>query len=283
MAALVRVLRAAVLGRTRVKTAARPRAAEGIAVTDCTSLPPGQHGREDFPRFGLGSFAKRFPEAPDRLRLTVSGDLARSCVLDEAALSLLPRVEQTSDFHCVTTWSTRSLAWSGYRFRDFHAQIVVPRSQPERDATFVVFRGQDGYAASLPLTDLLADDVLLADRLEGDPLPLAHGAPLRLIAPAHYGYKNPKHLCGIEFWRDARHYRFPSLRWMDHPRARVALEERGRGLPGWFLRYVYRPLVGPTSRLFHRELRRYRPTAAAPMPESLPRGAERRKAMRDAP
>lgn len=73
-----------------------------------------------------------------------------------------------------------------------------------------------------------------------------------LIALAHYGYKNVKHLIAIEFWRDRRGYRFPlpypSL--MEHPRARVALEERGRFLPAWLFRALYRPLIVPTQWLF---------------------------------
>jgi hypothetical protein len=39
---------------------------------------------------------------------------------------------------------------------------------------------------------------------------------------------------------------------MDHPRARVALEERGRGAPGWLLRRLYRPLIAPTVWWFRR-------------------------------
>jgi DMSO/TMAO reductase YedYZ molybdopterin-dependent catalytic subunit len=124
----------------------------------------------------------------------------------------------------------------------------------------VVFRGQDGYASSLPLQDLLAADVLLADRLGGQSLGIEHGAPLRLIAPAHYGYKNVKHITAIEFWRDSRNYCFPRPypRLMDHPRARVALEERGAGVPSWILRPLYRALIAGTLRTSRRLLKRHR-------------------------
>lgn len=169
-------------------------------------------------------------------------------------LRALPRVDQTSDFHCVTTWSHRSLSWSGVLFADFYEKIVVPRALPRPDATFMVLRCQDGYAVSLPFADLLAADVLFANTLNGEPLTIEHGAPLRLVAPAHYGYKNAKHLRAVEFWRDDRQYRSAAFRFMDHPRARVALEERGAGVPGWLLRYLYRPLVRPTIRQFRRVL-----------------------------
>jgi DMSO/TMAO reductase YedYZ molybdopterin-dependent catalytic subunit len=119
-------------------------------------------------------------------------------------------------------------------------------------ASFVVLSGLDGYRASLPLADLLAPDVLLADQLDGEPLSMAHGAPLRLVAPAHYGYKSVKHIKSVEFRCSDAGYRPIGFRFMSHPRARVAEEERGQWLPGWLLRYLYRPLVRPTIARFER-------------------------------
>jgi DMSO/TMAO reductase YedYZ molybdopterin-dependent catalytic subunit len=212
--------------------------------------------REDFPRFGLGGLAFRFPSETDKIEISVRGDVACAITVGEE-LRDLPRVDQCSDFHCVTTWTKRSLPWSGFRFRDFHEAIVVPRARPRAGASVVVLRAQDGYEQSLPLEDLLAPEVLLADRLDGAGLSIAHGAPIRLLAPAHYGYKNIKHLRSIEFWTHSREYRFPGPAFMDHPRARVALEERGRGVPAWLLRRTYPALVRPISWLFRFALGRH--------------------------
>lgn len=219
-------------------------------------LPPGQHEIDEFPRFGLTQFAHRFPEEAHHIKLQITGDVEPITISDE--LQSLVRVDQISDFHCVTTWSRRAVSWSGFRFSDFFEKIIVPRARPQPDIHYVFFRGQDGYATGLPLADLLAENVLLADRLNGEPLSIEHGAPLRLVAPAHYGYKNPKHLCAVEFWCNDRQY--PSstpFRFMAHPRARVALEERGTGVPGWLLRYLYRPLVRPTIRQFRQALNQH--------------------------
>ncbi len=214
-----------------------------------TQLPPGQRETSTFPRFGLVQFARRFPKEPSRIELRLVGDVEHELsILD--ALQGLPRVEQISNFHCVTTWSRRSLRWGGVRFVDFFEQIVVPRARPLPNATFLILRGQDGARASLLLEDLLAPDVLLADTLDSSPLTVEHGAPLRLVAPAQYGYKSVKHLSRIEFRRDDEGYRPSAFRFMDHPRARVALEERGRWVPGWLLRYLYRPLVSVTVARF---------------------------------
>lgn len=222
-------------------------------------LPPGQFEVATFDRFGLGRFANRFPADPELLVLKIDGDVARAVTVAQE-LAALPRVEQVSDFHCVTSWSCRSVGWSGVRFADFYRQIVVPLAGPLEGAEFVVFRGQDGYCSSLPLADLLAADVLLADRVEGGGLGIEHGAPMRLVAPAHYGFKNVKHIGAIEFWRDRRAYRFPrpypSL--MDHPRARVAFEERAVGIPGWLIRFIYRAMIASAKRKSRKALKAYR-------------------------
>ena len=218
-----------------------------------TALPPGQRERGDFPRFGATPFTARFPAQTERIRLRIGGDVREPLTVEQEWLHL-PRVELQADFHCVTTWSCRSLAWGGVRFADFYRQIVLPLAGPAPDAGFVVLRAQDGYRSSLPLADLMADDVLLADTLDGEPLSIAHGAPLRLVAPAHYGYKSVKHLDRIEFRGSSAGYRPVGPRFMAHDRARVAFEERGQWFPGWLLRWLYRPLIAPTARQFARAL-----------------------------
>jgi DMSO/TMAO reductase YedYZ molybdopterin-dependent catalytic subunit len=216
-------------------------------------LPPGQREHGSFPRFGLTPYAPRFPSEPKHIRLSLAGELRAPLELDDSAWGRLPRHDQLSDFHCVTTWSRRGLRWSGVRFADVAALVDADPA-----ATIVSFHGQDGYHAALPLVDLLAADVLLADRLDGTPLPLEHGAPLRLVAPAHYGYKSVKHVKRIAWLREAPGYRPAMFSWMIHPRGRVAFEERGRGLPGWLLRWLYRPMIGATAARFERELALYR-------------------------
>lgn len=212
-------------------------------------LPPGQHAISAFPRFGSTPYADRLSTAPAAITLAVHADGRRVAALDPAGWAALPRRAQVSDFHCVTTWTSRDHGWEGVGFADLLAALGVPMEPSDRLA---VFRASDGYHAALPLRDLAAADVLLADRLDGAPLPPEHGAPVRLIAPAHYGYKSVKHLVRIDIGVDPGSYRAPGPRFMIHPRARVALEERGQGLPGWLLRFAYRPLIRPTVARFAR-------------------------------
>src|SRR5215207_11229168 len=97
-------------------------------------LPPGQYEAE-FARFGLSRFANRFPKQVDRIELQIAGDVEEATTVS-SELHTLPRVEQVSDFHCVTAWTCRSLRWSGYRFSNFFEQIVVRLARPARDAQF---------------------------------------------------------------------------------------------------------------------------------------------------
>lgn len=207
-------------------------------------LPPGQRLVPEFPRFGVARFARRKIDHKE-IRIEFSGPLARAVVLTAADLAPLQRRTVTLDFHCAAGWSYEALTWSGYRFIDVWNTFVAPHVSSTEKISFAILRGRDGYRTSLPLTDVLAPDVLVADRLNEQPLSVEHGAPIRLIAPAHYGYKSAKHLASIELRRDDQGYRPLLPRLLDHPRARVALEERGQFLPGWLLRYAFRPLIQP--------------------------------------
>jgi DMSO/TMAO reductase YedYZ molybdopterin-dependent catalytic subunit len=160
---------------------------------------------------------------------------------------LVPRIDRVADLHCVATWTATDLRWSGVSLRQFWEQLVVPRCKPA-GAVALIARGADGVRAVLDMRDALADDVMLADRLDGEPLNDLHGAPLRLVSPGQYGYKNIKHLCAIKVCDTV-----PALGYsgMEHLRARVALEERHPRVAGRPLRLPYRvtiPLIAWLNR-----------------------------------
>ena len=208
-------------------------------MTDSLRLPPGQH-LAPLERFGLPEFAPRKVVPPARPVVTVSGQVKHPAQVEIAdLLDGLPRRDQRSGINCVTTWSAPDLAWSGVPLRHVLARLT-PQVEPYGKARWLRLLGLDGYWTCLRLDDAGADEVLLADTLDGQPLPPAHGAPVRVIAPSHYGYKSVKHLCAIEY---LRHHRAGSASWTEHPRGRVAREERSRFLPGWFWRPLWRALL----------------------------------------
>jgi DMSO/TMAO reductase YedYZ molybdopterin-dependent catalytic subunit len=168
-----------------------PSGASDAAAGGRERLPPGQHAVQNFPVLDLGIHP---PFDPAAWRLTVEGAVEQPFTLSWEAFRALPRVEQVSDFHCVTTWSRHGLRWSGVPWR-----AIVERAGPGPAARCGIQSSADGYTTNLPLAALAGDDVLLADTLEGQPLPLEHGGPLRLLVPHLYGWKSAKFLTGLRF------------------------------------------------------------------------------------
>lgn len=213
-------------------------------------LPPGQRPAPHEP-FGLPQFGGVRALSGPGHRVSVGGTARHPAQFGiEELLGAGERRTQSSDLHCVTTWSAVGLEWEGVRFADVYrllAELVVPHP----GARWVRFTGLDGYSSTMLLDDALAADVLLADRLSGAELTDRFGAPLRLVAPAHYGYKNVKQVCAIDFLRS---YDPGQARIISHPRGRVDLEERGRLLPGWFWRGVWPGQVERVRALFRADL-----------------------------
>lgn len=229
-------------------------------------LPPGQHAVEDFPRFGTHLHHPP-PPVPEHPVIEVAGAVNEPFTLSLDELATLPRREITADFHCVSGWSATGLRWEGVTVETFYRRIIEPNLLSGASVTHLVFAGLDGYQSIATLEDALAEDVLIAQQLNGRPLDSDHGAPARLVSPSQYGFVSTKHLCRIEAHTAApdENYGYANalsrlgLRgplFQRHPRARVWQEERHRYLPGWSLRSFYRLLIPPIRFLSSRRSRR---------------------------
>jgi len=154
-------------------------------------LPPGQHVVTNWPILDLGT---RPQVAPERWQLRMFGELEESVTWDWAALMAQPQVRSTSDIHCVTTWSRYDNHWEGVSTASILAAV-----RPKPTARFVVLHSYDDYTTNLPLSDFASPDALLAHAWEGEPLPVEHGGPVRLVVPHLYFWKSAKWLRRIEF------------------------------------------------------------------------------------
>ena len=168
-----------------------------------TRLPPGQHLTRRFPRLDLGVIPRIDPKVWD-FRVTGEVDNPLRFTLDE--IKALPRFAVTRDFSCVTGWTRFDCGWEGVAFRTLAAM-----ARPRPTAVSVWVECGEGYTTSLRLADLMREDVLLADTLDGMPLPDEHGGPVRLVVPHKYGWKSAKWTRHLEF-RDRHELGFWEVR-----------------------------------------------------------------------
>lgn len=125
---------------------------------------------------------------PVTWRLRVDGLVESPLALSYDDLRSLPRAEQVSTFHCVTGWSVKDVHWAGVRVSD----LLLP-AHPRSTATVLVFTSSERpYVDTLTREQARLADVMLAYEMDGEPLARAHGAPVRLVIPEMYGYKNVK-------------------------------------------------------------------------------------------
>ncbi|HEU4551633.1 MAG TPA: sulfite oxidase-like oxidoreductase [Chitinophaga sp.] len=154
-------------------------------------IPVGQTITGKWPVLDLGTQ----PFIPlDKWKLTVDGEVAHPVVLSWDDFMALPQTDDTSDFHCVTTWSKLDMAWKGVRLLDIAALV-----QPKETATHIMCYGYDDYTTNVALEEALKPDVLLAHTVNGHPLPKEHGGPVRMITPQLYAWKGSKWISRIEF------------------------------------------------------------------------------------
>lgn len=134
-------------------------------------------------------------------RLRVDGLVGQPLEFSLAQLREMPARTQVTRHDCVEGWSCIG-QWKGPRLSH-----VLQLARPLPAARFVVFHcldrmdeGDEGslYYESVDLDDAFHEQTLLAWELNGRPLPVENGAPLRVRVERQLGYKQPKYVHRIE-------------------------------------------------------------------------------------
>ena len=143
---------------------------------------------------------------PATWRLKIGGLVEQPLSLSYDELRALPHVEQVSTFHCVTGWTVQNVHWGGVRLDD-----VLGPARPRASGRALRFVSMEvPYVDYLTVPQASLRDVMLAYEMDGKPLAREHGAPVRLVIPEMYGYKNVKWLQAIDvvpeavngYWED---------------------------------------------------------------------------------
>ena len=130
-------------------------------------------------------------------RLDVRGLVERPLSLSMDQIRALPQRTQITRHDCVEGWSAIG-QWTGPQLGP-----ILETAGLKPEARFIVFRCADSfgdapYYESCDLDDATHPQTILAHMLNGEPLPVKNGAPLRLRIERQLGYKHAKYLTAIE-------------------------------------------------------------------------------------
>jgi DMSO/TMAO reductase YedYZ molybdopterin-dependent catalytic subunit len=130
---------------------------------------------DDVPKINLATF-----------KLVIDGAVNQPMQLSMNDLQKMPLQSMVIRHVCVEGWAA-IVQWGGVRLRD-----LIALAQPHSSARYVYFTSGDGYYDSWDIPSALHPQTLLAYQMNGQPLPIDNGAPLRLAAPIKLGYKQSK-------------------------------------------------------------------------------------------
>lgn len=130
-------------------------------------------------------------------KLNVAADNHDGFELTLDDIKALPRTEMITELKCIEGWSI-IVRWAGVRFSDFAARYLSP-DLDSIPAYVFLSTPDNGYFVGWDRNAILHPQTLLAYEMNGRPLTLEHGAPLRLASTTKYGIKLIKRIGRIEF------------------------------------------------------------------------------------
>jgi DMSO/TMAO reductase YedYZ molybdopterin-dependent catalytic subunit len=143
-----------------------------------------------------------------RLKIVRSKNDTLYLTLDE--LKSFPKTEIIFDFKCVEGWN-QVTHWGGVRFADVAKKYNLGSTDSKvpdyiNYSNLFPFVGlytpDSGYYVGMDMPSMLHPQTLLCYEMNGKPLPISQGYPLRLITPVKYGVKNIKRIGTIYFSND---------------------------------------------------------------------------------
>ena len=154
------------------------------------SLPPGQYdtGRnwpvltaEATPRLDTATWT-----------FAIEGLVERPTTWTWDELQALPHSTYEGAIHCVTTWSKFGMTFVGVS-----VDTLLDAAGPLADAAFLLAFSHTGYTTNLPLADVTGGKAWVTWEADGEPLPVDHGGPARLLVPHLYFWKSAKWVAGL--------------------------------------------------------------------------------------
>jgi DMSO/TMAO reductase YedYZ molybdopterin-dependent catalytic subunit len=161
----------------------------GAAARD-PRLPPGQYETNGWPVLT----AEATPTLDTATwTFTVEGLVQRPTTWSWDEVHALAPSTYRGDIHCVTTWSKLGVEFSGVSVDTLlDAAGLLPA------ASHVLAFSHTGYTTNLPLADVTGGKAWVVWDYGGEPLPVQHGGPARLLVPHLYFWKSAKWVAGLQ-------------------------------------------------------------------------------------
>ncbi|MBI4321714.1 MAG: molybdopterin-dependent oxidoreductase [Chloroflexi bacterium] len=177
--------------------APRPQAGQpvGQRIEPAAGTRPEVTANEDFYRIDINLLPPSLRQ--DSWQLSVKGLFDRPRSLSLSDLMAFPAVTQPITLSCISNPIGGDLIgnayWTGLRLVDLLEDLGLRAAARE-----LRIDAADGFAESVTMPDLTDARTLLVYGMNGKTLTIAHGFPLRILIPNHYGMKQPKWITGIE-------------------------------------------------------------------------------------
>ena len=180
--------------------------------SDVTPLLNNYNGRTPGPEYLPGWTLTLSGLASGKVESLTIGDL----------LSRFAHREQVTRLCCVEGWSAVAW-WGGLRFADllraYPPAAGAKWARLESAVGLDSSGNPDPYYVSIDLPTARHPQTLLATHLSGKPLPVPHGAPLRLLVPMKLGLKNIKAITSIaysasepaDYWNERGYSKYDGL------------------------------------------------------------------------
>jgi len=135
----------------------------------------------------------------DEYRLVIDGLVENNMDYKYEVLQEKDHIKKVITLNCVTGWSVKAL-WEGIPLKLLFEEVNV-----KDEANTVIFYSPDGYTTSLPLSFIMENNIMIADKLNDIQLPPRQGFPFQLIAEQKYGYKWIRWITRIELSSDSEY------------------------------------------------------------------------------
>lgn len=132
----------------------------------------------------------------DSYELTIDGLADSPQVYTYDEVRALPAEERLLRLYCVEGWNANIL-WKGVPM-----QTLLASANPQGDANTVIFHAADGYTTSMPLQEIIDNNLILAYDANGIALPPEMGYPFIFVAEDKWGYKWARWVNRIELSSD---------------------------------------------------------------------------------